>query len=142
MFFVNRDVNEKGLRMSLNFGHTFAHAIEVKSNYSKEITHGEAVLAGMILETRLSLIKKVCKLNVLKEIEEIYFNNNLNYTYKNFSNAKKIIDLIPFVKNDKKNNDEKINFILLRKIGKTTKSNEFKMSLEDLKKKSRFIAQY
>ena len=29
MFFVNKDVNEKGLRMMLNFGHTFAHAIEV-----------------------------------------------------------------------------------------------------------------
>jgi 3-dehydroquinate synthetase len=48
LFFVNKDVNEKNLRMVLNFGHTFAHAIEVKNNYSKKITHGEAVLAGMI----------------------------------------------------------------------------------------------
>ena len=30
MYFVNKDVNEKGLRMTLNFGHTFAHAIEAK----------------------------------------------------------------------------------------------------------------
>ena len=28
-------MNEKNLRMILNFGHTFAHAIEVKNNYSK-----------------------------------------------------------------------------------------------------------
>ena len=35
MYFVNKDVNEKGLRMILNFGHTFAHAIEVQNNYSK-----------------------------------------------------------------------------------------------------------
>ena len=35
MYFVNRDVNEKNLRMILNFGHTFAHAIEAKNNYSK-----------------------------------------------------------------------------------------------------------
>ena len=34
--FVSKDVNEKGLRMTLNFGHTFAHAIEVKNNYSKK----------------------------------------------------------------------------------------------------------
>ena len=61
MYFVNKDVNEKNLRMILNFGHTFAHAIEVKNNYSKKITHGEAVLSGMILATRLSVIKKVCK---------------------------------------------------------------------------------
>ena len=36
MYFVNKDVNEKNLRMILNFGHTFAHAIEVKNNYSKK----------------------------------------------------------------------------------------------------------
>ena len=36
MYFVNQDVNEKNLRMILNFGHTFAHAIEVKNNYSKK----------------------------------------------------------------------------------------------------------
>ena len=55
MYFVNKDVNEKNLRMILNFGHTFAHAIEVKNNYSKKITHGEAVLSGMILASKLSL---------------------------------------------------------------------------------------
>ena len=32
IFFVNKDVNEKNIRMSLNFGHTFAHAIEIKNN--------------------------------------------------------------------------------------------------------------
>ena len=52
MYFVNKDVNEKNLRMILNFGHTFAHAIEAKNNYSKKITHGEAVLSGMILATK------------------------------------------------------------------------------------------
>ena len=55
---MSQDVNEKNLRMILNFGHTFAHAIEVKNNYSKKITHGEAVLSGMILATKLSVIKK------------------------------------------------------------------------------------
>ena len=30
MYFVKRDVDEKNLRMILNFGHTFAHAIEIK----------------------------------------------------------------------------------------------------------------
>ena len=56
MHFVNKDVNEKNLRMILNFGHTFAHAIEVKNNYSKKISHGEAVLSGMILATKLSML--------------------------------------------------------------------------------------
>ena len=60
----------------------FAHAIEIKNNFSKKITHGEAVLSGMILATKLSHLKKVCNLNTLKEIELIYKKNNLAYTYK------------------------------------------------------------
>ena len=72
MGFVNKDVNEKGFRMILNFGHTFAHAIEIKNNYSKNTTHGEAVLSGMILEARLSVIRKICKLDTLRKIYEIY----------------------------------------------------------------------
>ena len=142
MFFVNKDVNEKGLRMILNFGHTFAHAIEVKNNYSKKITHGEAVLSGMILASRLSLIKKICNNNVINEIKKIYTENNLNYTYKKYSNQNEINNLIPYLVNDKKNNDDKINFILLRKIGKTTLPNKHKISQNNLKKLCKLISQY
>ena len=81
IFFVNKDLNEKSLRMILNFGHTFAHAIEVKNNYSKSMTHGEAVLAGMILEARLSLIKKVCNHHTVNKLNKIYIQNNLTYTF-------------------------------------------------------------
>ena len=70
--FVSKDVNEKGLRMTLNFGHTFAHAIEVKNNYSKKINHGEAVLTGMILAIKLSILKKNCSFNILKKVSDIY----------------------------------------------------------------------
>jgi 3-dehydroquinate synthase len=142
MHFVNKDVDEKGLRMILNFGHTFAHAIEVKYNYSKKITHGEAVLAGMILVARLSLIKKVCNLKTVKDIEEIYKKNNLSYTFANYSNRNSINSLLKYLKNDKKNNDNKINFILLKKIGKTTLPNKNKISTNELQKVSKAIAQY
>jgi 3-dehydroquinate synthase len=142
MFFVNKDVNEKGLRMILNFGHTFAHAIEVKNNYSKKITHGEAVLSGMILASRLSLNKGTCSIKTINEIKKIYDENNLTYTYKKYSKQNLINSLIPFLKNDKKNNDNKINFILLKKIGQTSLPNKYKISLNNLKKISKFIAQY
>jgi 3-dehydroquinate synthase/shikimate kinase/3-dehydroquinate synthase len=141
MHFVNKDVNEKGLRMMLNFGHTFAHAIEVKNNYSNKITHGEAVLSGIILATRISLIKKICNKKILEEIKQIYYNNNLSYTYKKYSNSNSIDKLIPYLKNDKKNNDENINFILLKKIGKTSLPNKNKISINNLKKLSKSIAQ-
>jgi 3-dehydroquinate synthase len=43
---VSQDETETGLRAILNFGHTFAHAIERVSAY-RVFTHGEAVAAGM-----------------------------------------------------------------------------------------------
>ena len=127
MSFVNEDEFEKGLRMKLNFGHTFAHAIEVKNNYSKTTTHGEAVLAGMILATKLSVIRRTCGEKILKEIKNIYLKNKLSYTFSKYSKSKNISELIPFIKNDKKNVDNKINFILLKNIGKTTRPNFFKI---------------
>ena len=142
LYFVNKDVDEKNLRMVLNFGHTFAHAIEVKNNYSSKTTHGEAVLSGMILATKLSVIKKICSLKILNRIKDIYFKNNLDYTYKKFSNKNSVNKLIPFLKNDKKNNDDKINFILLNKIGKTTIPNKNKISLSELKRKIKLFNQY
>ena len=142
MHFVNRDVNEKNLRMILNFGHTFAHAIEVKNNYAHRITHGEAVLAGMILATRLSVLKKVCSNETLTNIKNIYLQNNLDYTYKKYSKKDSVKGLIPYLKNDKKNDDEKINFILLKEIGKTVMPNKSKISINDLKKMGNAISQY
>ena len=133
LHYVNKDINEKNLRMILNFGHTFAHAIEVKNNYSKKITHGEAVLSGMILATKLSVAKKVCNAETLENIMNIYNANNLTYTFNKYKKNKEVFDLIPYLKNDKKNNDEKINFILLKKIGKTTLPNKYKISIEELK---------
>ena len=142
MHFVSKDVNEKNLRMILNFGHTFAHAIEVKNNYSKKITHGEAVLSGMILATKLSLIKKVCNTKIYNEIKQIYEKNNLSYTYEKYFKSNSVSGLIPHLKNDKKNNDEKINFILIKKIGKTTLPNKHKISINNLRKLSLSISRY
>ena len=141
MYFVNKDVNEKNLRMILNFGHTFAHAIEVKNNYSKKITHGEAVLSGIMLASRLSLIKKICSVKTVDEIEKVFEDNNLTYTYKKYFKQSELNSLIPYLKNDKKNNDDKINFILLKKIGKTTIPNKFKISSNNLKNLCKSIFQ-
>ena len=100
------------------------------------------MLGGIILATRLSVLKKICSLKVLKDIEEIYLNNKLEYTYSKFSKAKTIINLIPFLINDKKNTDNKINFILLKNIGRTTDPNSTKISISNLKNYSKTISQY
>ena len=128
--------------MILNFGHTFAHAIEIKNNYSKRITHGEAVLSGMILATKLSVVKKICSPKTLSQIKNIYLKNKLDFTFKKYSNQNSINKLIPYLKNDKKNNDNKINFILLKNIGKTALPNKSKISIKNLKNISKAISQY
>jgi 3-dehydroquinate synthetase len=73
---------------------------------------------------------------------EIYEKNNLNYTLTKYKNTKQINSLILYLKNDKKNNDEKINFILLNKIGKTTAPNKYKISINELKKNITHFTQY
>ncbi|MEJ7668365.1 MAG: 3-dehydroquinate synthase [Casimicrobiaceae bacterium] len=56
---VGADERESGERALLNFGHTFAHAIETAAGYGAWL-HGEAVGAGMVLAARLS--QRVCGL--------------------------------------------------------------------------------
>ena len=51
---VERDEFERtGLRACLNYGHTFAHALEALAGYG-ELLHGEAVSIGMICASRLA----------------------------------------------------------------------------------------
>ena len=63
--------------MILNFGHTFAHALEIQNKYSNRLNHGEAVLVGMIIATRISKYKKICSTNTLFQIEKIFQENLL-----------------------------------------------------------------
>ena len=134
IYFVNKDVYEKNIRMILNFGHTFAHAIEAHNNYSKKINHGEAVIMGMMMATKLSYIKKLCSLSTLNQLKYIYDSNNLKYDIKKIFKKNEYSKIAEYMSTDKKNNDNKINLILLKKIGQTTKPNMCKISSNELKK--------
>ena len=120
--------------MILNFGHTFAHAIEAQNKYSKRINHGEAVLMGMMMATKLSYLKKICNLNTLNQLKNIYESNKLKHNIKKFFKKNEYNQIANYMCSDKKNNDKKINFILLKKIGQTTKPNTYKISSNELKK--------
>lgn len=133
LFYVNKDTNEKNIRMTLNFGHTFAHGIEAANNYSRKINHGEAVLIGMILATRLSFEKKICSYSTLNKIENFYKTNGLLKNLKVFFSKKYLNKMISFMLIDKKNYDNKINLILLKKIGETTRPGDFRMSEKTIK---------
>jgi 3-dehydroquinate synthetase len=49
---IQADPYEKGSRAALNLGHTVGHALELVSGY--QLSHGEAVAIGMVVEARLS----------------------------------------------------------------------------------------
>ncbi len=134
LYFVNKDLKEKNTRMILNFGHTFAHAIEALNKYSKRINHGEAVLIGMILAIKLSLKKKICSYKTLVDVINIYEKNNLNYKFNKFFKKSFYKRMINFMINDKKNIDKKISLILLKKIGVTTMPGSFRLNASELKK--------
>ncbi len=134
LFFVKKDFKEKNLRMILNFGHTFAHAIEAESRFSGKINHGEAVLMGMMLAIKLSVTKKICSNQTLVKVSKIYKKNNLLSKFNSYLKKKNFKKLVYYMTNDKKNNDKQINLILLRKIGKTTMPGKFKFSSIQLKK--------
>jgi len=61
---VEKDERETGdLRALLNFGHTFAHALEAACEYDRRLLHGEAVAVGMSLAFGLSARMGLCSMN-------------------------------------------------------------------------------
>jgi len=111
---VISDSKEKEERKKLNFGHTFGHAIE--SYYLKKgtpISHGEAIFMGIILDSELSSLS-VSEKNDIKN----YILSNFGLPY-----IPPKSDLLNFLRNDKKNKGEKINFSLLNGIGNCTIDN-------------------
>ena len=114
---VEKDEKEQGLRALLNFGHTFGHAIEKINNYSKKINHGEAVLLGMVMASKLSLEKKFLKKDELLLIIEHFKKLNLKLNVIDFGLKLTAEKFLPLLKFDKKVKKNKINFILLKGIG-------------------------
>ena len=52
----------------------------------------------------------------------------------NFFNINEIDKIINFMKKDKKNSNEKLNLILMDKIGKTSKPHAHKINVNEMKK--------
>ncbi|WP_312697916.1 3-dehydroquinate synthase [Sphingobacterium mizutaii] len=112
---VVEDPTEKGLRKILNFGHTIGHAIEGYSLVTdvNPLLHGEAIAIGMICEAYLS--HKINNLDIA-ELDEIV--DYLLSIYPKYNlNSAVYPELLALMKNDKKNEGNKLGFALLRKIG-------------------------
>ena len=122
---VEKDEKEKNLRKILNFGHTFAHAYEAALGFSKRLNHGEAVILGMNTALGFSNKNKYLKNNDYKLIKRHLESSELPHNIKNYFTLKDINRIISFMTKDKKNISDKINLILLKKIGSPIIKNQY-----------------
>lgn len=106
---VEADEREKGERRLLNFGHTFAHAIEKLTG----ILHGQAVSIGMVLAAKVSAKLGMISNADSNQIKDVLADYQLPVTPNT-----DVADLFNAMKQDKKREGENIHLILLDSIGK------------------------
>jgi 3-dehydroquinate synthase len=110
---VAKDERELNLRAILNFGHSFAHAIEAATDYSRYL-HGEAVALGMQLaadfSTRLGMIDKA----VVQRLRELLKITGLPTEMPKIGTAR----LLELMQMDKKVLAGTIRLVLLERMGK------------------------
>lgn len=73
---VAEDERESGIRALLNFGHTFAHALETLTHYQKYL-HGEAVAIGMMVAGELSEARGLCEAGFCERLGRLLHSFNL-----------------------------------------------------------------
>ncbi len=115
---VRVDERESDLRMILNFGHTFGHAVEKLTRY-RRFLHGEAVLLGMKIACELSLACGRVGENDLRKIRGLL--NIFGIPSVKGLKAKTIFNQLGV---DKKKKEGKIHYIVLDEIGRAVSETE------------------
>lgn len=73
---TSADFTENNIRAILNFGHTAAHALEyLYLSNGRELPHGQAVAAGMLIETMAASRLQICQDGLLQEIRSCISKN-------------------------------------------------------------------
>ena len=110
---VEQDEKDKNLRMILNFGHTFGHAIEKCFQY-KTYTHGEAVSMGMVFISEMSFRIGICSKDTAERIRTLLQKFSLPVDFP----CIKPEDVLSAVIKDKKARTNSINLVLIEDIGR------------------------
>ncbi|HWE49608.1 MAG TPA: 3-dehydroquinate synthase [Bryobacteraceae bacterium] len=112
---VSADEKENGLRRILNFGHTFGHALEAETNYTRFL-HGEAVSWGMRAATHLAL-----DLNLLgKDDHDVILQTLSSYGPIPPLDRLAVGQIQVRLFKDKKTIQNRVHFILPVKIGEVS----------------------
>lgn len=104
---VARDEKEQGLRRILNFGHTYAHAVEKITDY-KKFTHGEAVAIGMVFAINLAFREGIISVEYCNQALDFINRFDIVKEAPKFNTER----LISIMQSDKKVENNKIKFIL------------------------------
>ena len=114
---VESDKYESRIRKILNLGHTIGHAVESYSHISDKVVdlkHGQAIVIGIITELYISHKKFNFPLKDVVTVKE----HLKNYFSSILLEEDDIMNIYELMVYDKKNEGSKINFVLLKEIGK------------------------
>ena len=125
-YYVTKDPYEENERMTLNFGHTIGHAIE--KYFEFRYLHGECVALGSVAAAYIAHKRSMLSDEEFYEIRDMFVPFGLPISLDPFD----IDKVISYIGHDKKNTDNGLRFILLKKIGKAVIVNDVtKKEMED-----------
>lgn len=131
--FIEEDEFDKGVRILLNFAHTFGHAYETASEYA--IPHGSAVALGMMTANNISVQRGLISQQYASRIENVCRKILTNIDIK-----KQWFDLktvVSAIRKDKKQTNKEITAVLIKKdyslgVFKDIKEEEIAKAIEHL----------
>jgi len=115
-----RETKPNDGRALLNFGHTFAHALEAETGYGNSLLHGEAVATGLVLATHLSAMLELCPQEDTSRVASHLHAVGLPTQIARLP-AERLLSLM---KQDKKMRGGRLHFVLTRGIGQAFTSND------------------
>jgi 3-dehydroquinate synthase len=110
---VMEDEKEAGVRTHLNFGHTFAHAIEAGTEYGLYL-HGEAVSLGMVAAARLAVDAGRCGSSLVDRLVTLLEKIGLPTSASDLPANDKLMSIM---RSDKKVADGKVRMVLPDRMG-------------------------
>lgn len=111
---VREDEREGGVRALLNFGHTFAHAIEKLTGYGTWL-HGEAVGVGMVMAADLSMRLGYLSIEDVERVRLLVKNCGLPDEIRGLKSE----EVLTAMRADKKAVAGELRFVVMSKVGKT-----------------------
>ena len=122
---VEQDEKESGIRVILNLGHTFGHAIEVHKGYGQWL-HGEAVAAGIVMAAEFSARLGYVSSEDVQSVTRLLQKAKLPV---NPPQGMGPDDFLKYMAVDKKAVDGRIRLVLIKSIGQAVTEDSFASEL-------------